>query len=307
MRAHMLRRVTTPVTGLVAALVVLAASTVVTVPETAEAAAKAPTCGPKRYKPDGTLWRCTFADGFTGKKLDRKKWHVVTTKASGYAINKDCYFDSNRNISVRNGTLRLTARKTSKPITCKSPAGSYASSYTAGSLSTVNIFKQARGQFEARIKFPGNTTPGTHSAWWLFPTSRAYGDWPWAGEIDIAEFYSQWSDRVVPQLHYVPQDDAGVASRSNYYCMIKKPSDWHTYRLIWSETTITISYDGKTCLSYTLKPARAQSGALLAAGKPFDKPFTLNLTQGVGLGENAPTASTVFPATMVVDYARAWS
>ncbi|KQY58096.1 hypothetical protein ASD11_00005 [Aeromicrobium sp. Root495] len=307
MLTHALRRTVTTAMAVVASLVVLASSTTVALPDDAVAAAAAPSCGPTRYKPDGSAWRCRFADGFGGRSLDRSRWQPVTTRTSGYAINRDCYFDSPRNIAVNRGTLRLTARRTSKPFTCKSPSGRYRSSYTAASLTTLGRFQQTHGQFEARIRFPGTRGPGTHSAWWLFPTSRAYGGWPWAGEIDIAEFYAQYPDRVVPQLHYVPRVDAGVASRSNYYCMISKPSDWHTYRLVWSPTLLTISYDGRTCLSYTLLPARAESGRSIAAGKPFDKPFTLNLTQGAGLGDNAPTAGTAFPATMVVDYVRAWS
>ncbi|RYJ05877.1 MAG: glycoside hydrolase family 16 protein [Actinomycetales bacterium] len=263
-------------------------------------------CGGVVKKADGTPWTCTFADNFYGTSLNREKWYPMTTVESGYAINGDCYFDSAQNIRVTGGTLKLTARRTSRPLQCKSPTGGWSSSYTAGSLSTVGRFSQAYGRYEIRAKLPTSKVAGAHSAWWLWPERQLFGGWPYAGEIDIAEYYTKYPDRAIPYVHYVRRDAPESPGASNNYCMVTRPTDFHTYTLVWDKTSLTISYDGKTCLRHTISPALGILG-LLKPGEPFNRPFTLVLTQGVGVNQNSPTSRTPFPASMVVDYVRVWS
>lgn len=297
-----LRRAATRFAGAATALLALLTSLVATVAP-AEAV---PGCGTAVKKADGTLWTCTFADNFSGTSLDRTKWYPMTTAESSYAINRDCYFDSAQNVRVTGGNLKLTTRRTSKPITCRSPSGSYASSYTAGSLSTVGRFSQTYGRYEIRARLPASKVAGLHSAWWLWPERQAFGGWPYAGEIDIAEYYSKYPDRSIPYLHYVRRDHPESPGVTSYTCMVKRPTDFHTYTLVWDATSITISYDGKTCLSHTIEPALGVLGPL-QPGEPFNRPFTLVLTQGVGVHQNSPTSRTPVPASMVIDYVRVWS
>ncbi|MEH3034299.1 MAG: glycoside hydrolase family 16 protein [Aeromicrobium erythreum] len=284
------------------------------VKETALEAAKpkpAPTdaCGAGLRKADGSSWRCTFVDDFTGTALNRKVWTPVTTEASGVSHGGDCQVDDPDNIAVSNGSLKLTVRKEAQPFTCKSPQGSFTADVTSTSLSSLTSFAQTYGRFEMRAKMPQTNGAGTHSAWWLWPKDYTYGGWPYSGEIDIAEYYSAYPDRMIPQLHYVPQDDDGVAARSNYQCMIKDPTSYHTYTLEWTKSRIKIMYDGATCVDYTVKTAVSSLGQVLSSGAPFDKPFTLALTQTLGMSNtpNARTASTALPSTMEVDYVKVWS
>lgn len=290
--------------GIMLGLVAMVTTSLVTAPPPADAAVTG--CGAPRYKSNGQAWRCTFADNFNGTSLNRKNWLPVTTDTSGYHIGNDCYVDRGDNIAVRSGALRLTTRRLSKSFDCATPGGSYRSRYTSASLTSLGKFSQTYGRYEIRAKFPTSRGAGTHSAWWLWPSSTRYGGWPYAGEIDIAEYYSRHADRAIPQIHYVPRKDRGVASRSNYYCRIKNPQTFHTYTLIWTAKRLTIQYDGRTCLDYALKPAVDGLGGLLDAGEPFDEPFTLALTQGVGATDNGPSSRTPFPATMSVDYVRVW-
>ncbi|MCK5892367.1 S-layer homology domain-containing protein [Aeromicrobium sp.] len=257
-------------------------------------------CGVRIVKPDGTPWTCTFADDFTGTTLDRSKWLPLETAQSGYSIGNDCYLDSPENIAVGSGTLKLTAR-TVDPMTCQSPIGDYPSEHTAGSVSTWALFSQTYGRFEMRAKMPSVTAPGTHSAFWLYPQHPGtYGAFPYSGEIDIVEYFSSWPDRGIPMLHYGPSENG--AARTNHHCMIADPTQFHAYTAEWSRTGITILYDGQVCLTHTWEEV---AGTPL--GAPFDQPFTLTLTQGVGTVGNLPSSATAFPATMEIDYVRVWS
>jgi beta-glucanase (GH16 family) len=259
-------------------------------------------CGAQTYsKADGSAWVCTFDDEFDGTELDGSKWVAQETASSGYQNGGDCFINSPNNISVSDGALLLTTRKESAPFNCVSPLGDNTTQYTSGMVSTYGRFAQAYGRFEIRAKFPASTLAGLHGALWLWPVNPTkYGGWPLSGEIDIAEHYSQYADRVIPYIHYgSASTDTSV---TNNFCMIDDASSFHTYVAEWTSTTIKIMYDGKTCVEHTISPSAPMTGS-----QPFDQPFIVALTQALGQGTNALTSATPLPATTAVDYVRVWS
>lgn len=253
-------------------------------------------CGVTRIaKLGGGYWTCTFADDFNSRSLDTSKWVAQKTSNSGYHSGPECFVDSGKNVSVSGGLLNLTVKKEPKPFVCTSPYGNYTTQYTSGSVSTWGKFAQAYGRFEIRAKFPAAKVAGLQSALWLWPQESKYGGWPNSGEIDIAEFYSKYPDRAIPYIHYVA--DTLAPTVTNNHCMIANVSAFHTYVAEWTPTSITIKYDGATCLVHPLENSA-----------PFDQPFIIVLTQALGVGENAfDPATTPLPATTQVDYVRAWS
>ena len=126
-----------------------------------------------------------------------------------------------------------------------------------------------------------------------------YGAWPLSGEIDIAEIYSLYNDRAIPFIHYNAADQTTV---TNNYCVIDV-TQWHTYRLDWTPTEITISFDDQPpCVHHMVKDK------LLASPAPFDQPFMLTLTQALGVGANAVDQSQpMTPKTMQVDWVHVWN
>ncbi|MBC7631384.1 glycoside hydrolase family 16 protein [Aeromicrobium sp.] len=300
----MIRQLTWRLALSAVALSVLAVSSLPV--DVASARAAKPTgnqsCGPNIYKQDGQAWRCTFADDFSGSSLDTRKWFVQETANSGFGVGGECFVKSRNNVSVGGGSLRLTARREPNPFTCASPGASYTTQYTSGSVSTYGLFAQAYGRFEIRARFPAAKVAGLQSALWLWPANPSkYGAWPMSGEIDIAEEYSQYSDRVIPYIHYISTDLS--AQHTNTACLINDVSAPHTYVAEWTASTITISYDGVTCLKHTISPA-----APLTGSAPFDQPFIVALTQALGVGNNAfDPSSTPLPATTQVDYVHVWS
>ncbi len=262
---------------------------------TATPAGAAPTCGGTLVKANGSRWVCTFVDNFDGTKLDAGKWIAQQTFTSGYQNGGECYVDSPKNISVSGGVLRLTSRREASSFLCAYPGGGYLTRYTSGMVSTYQRFAQAYGRFEIRARFPAAKVAGLQSALWLWPNDPyKYGAWPASGEIDIAEFYSQYPDRAIPYLHY--NSAPGDRTVTNNYCKINDVSAFHSYVAEWTPTAITIKYDGRTCLSHRLSNG----------GRPFDQPFIIALTQALGQGTNAVTGSTPLPATTAVDYVRVW-
>jgi len=267
----------------------------------AQAATTAPDCGPKINKTFFRAWKCTFADEFNGSTLDPSKWIAQQTATSNFTSGKDCFVDSPDNVSVADGMLNLTVRQEATPFVCTKPGGgSFSTDVTAGSVSTFNRFAQAYGRFEIRAAFPDIKVAGVHSAFWLWPTTITEA-WPGSGEIDVAEYYSRYPDRVIPFLHYAPTKyDANM---TNNNCLVNNPSAFHTYTLEWSNTAIEIKFDGKTCLRNT-----AWSPIGHRKPYPFNSPFMVALTQGLGSTGNEYVAGTTpLPGTMKVDYVRVWS
>lgn len=259
-----------------------------------------PDCGATVTKPDGSAWTCAFADNFDGTQLNSQNWAPTETAKSGYRVGPECYVNSPNNIAVKNGTLLLTARKEAKPFTCASPSGSFTTQYTSGSVTSYGLQSWTYGRFEVRAKFPPATVAGLHSALWMMPQNPIYGPWPYSGEIDIAERYSQYPDLPIPYIHYGNVFDPNVTS---YTCSVDDASQFHDYTLEWTRTTLRIKYDDKTCLTDTWTPTPASASGTA----PFDQPFFMALTQALGVATNAfDPVTTPLPATTAVDYVHVW-
>ncbi len=255
-------------------------------------------CGKTRSKDDGSAWTCTFADDFTGNALDRSKWSPATTEATGLTYG-DCWVDRPQNLEVKGGALRLTTRKESEPVTCTANGSTVTTPYTSASVTTWGHYTMSRGRVEIRAKMPASSGPGVHSALWLFPqTLKYWGDGLGTGEMDIAEFYSQYPDRLIPTVHYA----TSTRDYTNYFCMVDDPTAWHTYALEWDRERIRVEYDGQVCLDHAIRT----SDTSVEQGRPFDQDYTINLTQMLGVDGNKPTSGTTFPATLQVDWVRAW-
>ena len=248
---------------------------------------------------DGT-WRCTFSDDFDGSALDGTKWAVTQTGHTGFRFGGECYVDDPANVSVEDGRLDLTVRSVGEPFTCRSTVDAFRTRYTGAMVTTAKRFDQAYGRFEVRARFLAARTTGLHSAIWLWPRARTYGAWPRSGEIDIAEYYTRYPDRVIPYVHYASgRPDPTV---TNGRCRVNGPDRFHTYTAEWTPDAITIAFDGQVCMTTRWdQPGPQRKPA------PFDRPFHLNLTQALGIGQNAfDPKRTPLPATMQVDHVRVW-
>jgi beta-glucanase (GH16 family) len=240
-------------------------------------------------------WNCTFDDEFNGATLNTGNWLPQVTASSGYVNGATaCYEDNPDTISVSGGYLNLTALQVA-PFTCPDGSSSFTTTSEAGMVSTAGLFDQTYGAFEVSAKLPPSVVEGLQETMWLYPQNLTYGAWPASGEIDFAEFYSEYPGLDVPYIHYSQSStDPNVTS---YGCLINQDS-FNTYGVDWTPSAITVLYNGQPCLV-----DHPTTGS-----EPFDQPFFIALTQALGVGTNAFTPGvTELPATTQVDWVRAWS
>jgi beta-glucanase (GH16 family) len=260
-------------------------------------------------KPGGGSWTCTFDDEFdpsTGDPNTLSSWWVPQVSAtSGYTTgpvgDQVCYVNSPDNIAVSGGALHLTVRQESAPFSC----GGMTTQYTGGMVSTWHTFSQTYGRFEARALLPSATVAGLHEALWLYPQNLTYGAWPASGEIDFSEFYSSNPSSDIPFIHYNYDPSTVNWSTSTNETSTSCPisyGKYNNYAVTWLPGKITITVNGKTCLVDNYIPDDG-----LVSPQPFDQPFFILLTQALGVAPDAFNPSTTpLPATLSVDYVRAW-
>jgi len=259
-------------------------------------------CGPTIYKPDGTPWRCAFDEEFSGSALDTTKWSLLTTAATGLrGSGDDCWLNSPYNVAVDGGTLHIATRKEAQPFACKVLGGStYVTQYSSGGITTSGKFNQAFGRFEFRAKFPAGAFPGIQTSLWMHPAKLRYGPWPASGEIDVAEYYSVNPDRVVPYVHYFPKGADPVVT--NNRCLVPSPWQFHTYAAEWTYGRIVISVDGRVCLDHHI-----DAKAPLDGTQPFDQPFSIHISQGLGSRQNKLSPNLPLPLVTQVDWVHVWA
>jgi beta-glucanase (GH16 family) len=279
-----------------AAVLAVALNAVVASTLAAEPASGVPSadaCGPQTLKADGTAWRCTFVDNFSGTTLDRSKWQPQTSFASGSLLMRACYLDDPSTVSVAGGNLVLAVRRVLAPASCGFLT---TTNYVAGMVSTYHLFSQQYGRFQARMFTTATSFPGLHEAFWLWPDDRvpSTAAWPAAGEIDVSETYSIYPDLSIPFLHYSADAGGPQPGVNTAWDCAAPRGQWNTYTLEWGPERIEILVNGKSCLVNT------------SADPAFQKPYIVLLTAALGDDANGFDGRAPIPATTLVDYVKVW-
>ena len=246
---------------------------------------------------DNNRWELVWSDEFNGTSLDLTKWAYET----GSAYNNEAQYYTKNNVSVSNGTLKITAKKENK--------NGY--EYTSGRIETITeageaLFSTKYGKIEARIKLPAGT--GLWPAFWMQPVERKYGTWPLSGEIDIMEARGRILNEANAALHYGELAPLNQHVGGKYtFPSGTDITDYHIYAVEWREKEIIWSIDGVEYFStsdwYTKK-----DGVVAEYPAPFNQEFylILNLAVGGDYDNLKLPADSEIPATMEVDYVRVY-
>ncbi len=237
-------------------------------------------------------YRMVFNDDFNGSSIDGSRWSSRYRWGPWWTINGESQFyvdtlsepDFGHNpFSFDGNNLIITASPT--PDDLRSRANN--KPYLSGVLTTYNKFRMRYGYVEMRARMPRGR--GLWPAFWLLHQN----DHENRPEIDVVEMLGHQTATTYQTYHHytggsLQSTPSYQASGSDY------ANDFHTYGMRWEPGRIIWYVDGQETNRYENDNVASEDMYLL-----------VNLAVGGWAGQ--PDGSTSFPASMTIDYIRAWT
>ena len=215
----------------------------------------------------------TDSNGSTLESNGELQWYINENYAPTAGMNP---------WAVNSGVLSITAEEAAANL--QPLIDGY--DYTSGMLNSWHSFTQTYGYFEISAKLPAGQ--GLWPAFWLLQED---GDWP--PEIDIFEVLGDDPGRLYTTVH---TDEWGEHTFDSYATDVADMSaSFHRYGVNWQADFITFYFDGVQVFK-------------VSTPSDLHEPMYLivNLAVG-GYWPGDPDETTVFPATLEVDYIRVYS
>ena len=229
-----------------------------------------------RWNGRSGTWRTTFGDG-THEGLDRRS--LPTNGELQLYVDQDISGPGGSlgldPFTTRNGILEIRASRAAPAI--RPWIRDYP--YISGIITTQPSFSQIYGYFEMRAKLPRGK--GLWPAFWLLPL-----DLSWPPEIDVVESIGDPS-QVYFASHSTVRDSQGLEARIS-------PDDFHVFAVSWDPRELIWFVDDREVGRQTT-----------ARDMHVPMYMLVNLAVG-GNWPGSPDHTTEFPATLAVDYVRAY-
>ncbi len=239
--------------------------------------------------PVGLIW----SEEFDGNSLNDSTWYPELG-ATGWGNQElQNYTNSNDNIVVSDGKLKIIARKVG--------TGQGVGDYTSARLLSFESFKY--GRIEARAKVPDYKGPGLWPAIWMLGDGIRNGEsWPFSGEIDIMEYVSKNPNTYFSTIHsQTNHHSIGTQIESGDIPLNNIEEDFNIYGLIWKEDQLQFYLNDPSNITLTIdRPENPTE-----ENWPFSKPhfFLVNMAIGGTFG-GFDVDDANFPATFEIDYIR---
>lgn len=229
-------------------------------------------------------YELVWSDEFNGNYLDTNTWNYeIGTGSWGWGNNEQQYY-TDRNIKVSNGTMKITAKR-------EDYGGM---KYTSSRITTKNKKNFKYGKIEARIKMP--KFKGVWPAFWMLGANQDSVGWPKCGEIDIVEAIND-ENLVYGTLHWF-HDPGNNNADSGSSVAVANRTEYHVYGVEWTADKLRWYVDGKV-----YRTMDVSNDSFSEVRKEYFVIF--NMAIG-GQWPGYDIDETAFPATMEVDWVRAY-
>jgi beta-glucanase (GH16 family) len=247
------------------------------------------------------VWSDEF-DAAAGAGIDTSKWRPDTADGCQVGIcgwgnqEKQFYASGPDNLAQDGrGHLILVARVAPAGLTCYYGA----CRYTSAKITTRGKFHASPGLVEARIRLPMGQ--GLWPAFWMLGASYPATSWPNCGELDIMENHGSQPATISSAIHGPGYSGQTPFAHATSLQGRDFSSDFHRFSVAWDSTLVRFFVDD------TLHYSVARAAVEHRGSWVFDQPFfvILNLAVG-GTFDGDPQSDAILPATMLVDYVRAY-
>lgn len=231
-------------------------------------------------------WKTNFAFGAQNSDAPRH-WETRTLRPNNEQQHYASPLREPAAFKWSKGMLTIAAR----PAHAGDKALQHGLSYVSGLITSEKAFDQKYGYFEARVRMP--VGQGLWPAFWLRPRFQVYTDTSMPqlpAEVDIFENLGK-RDEVYVTVHYGTRDDKQHDSKR----LTVAPVDaFHTYGALITAREIVWYVDEREVRRLP--------------NRDFHRPayMLLNLAVG-GDWPGPPDTSTRFPASMTIDWVRAYA
>jgi beta-glucanase (GH16 family) len=235
------------------------------------------------------VWSDEF-DGAAGTEPDNTKWSFDIGRGNNGWGNAELQYYTSRTSNIqKDGTGKLV-------ITARSESFGGAG-FTSARIKTKDLYAQAYGRFEARIKT--TTGPGLWPAFWMLGSNIDAVPWPQCGEIDIMEQRGQQPSITYGSVHGPGYSGGSAITKPYALTNGRFDTDYHVYAIEWGVDYIDYFVDNFLYSRITNKDVTGEW--------VFDHPFYLILNVAVGGNfVGFPTSGTPFPQSMYVDYVKVY-
>lgn len=261
---------------------------------------------------DGT-YALVFDEEFNGSAVDSTKWFVFTGTNSSLSPNTT--FTSGAN-TVSGGFLRMAGT---------APSGYATPPYNGGLLytgtSSGNFHFGPTSYIEARIKFPttGGVSGTQGQGWWGgfwgngYYTGGANSDPP---EIDFPEMHAAYPTSIWPLTVFqypgstvyegIPLSPYNASGDGfPVFTGSDLGGGFHVYGMLWTSSAVTFYHDGSE-VGTMVNGALDYNGATISIPTANIAVILQSSIDNHG-APDAPSASSVYPQTMIVDYVHVYT
>lgn len=218
--------------------------------------------GHVRFRNSGHEWATWYPDWPRFNSQSPGGNHTNTSQGAAYQTS---------GVSVSGGSLRLS---------CIQQSSIPGLPYTAGMVTTKDIYEPEYGRFDARLRIVGTRNSRHWPAWWM--SSSAFNTWP--PEIDTWELFGTASEYLTNV--YRPSGGGSTIEHEAFTDF----ATYHVYSVEWSPSGVTFYRDGVQTFTTTT-----------VAG-----PMYLILNNGAEWPEGGAAPTGTMPV-LEVDYIRAWA
>ncbi|XP_055327169.1 platelet-derived growth factor receptor alpha-like [Paramacrobiotus metropolitanus] len=232
-----------------------------------------------------------FRDDFDGDTVDLRKWYVSDTPSN---VDGELQYFLPNNVMVSNGTMTITAKYIGQDRNSTPVDAFFANrNYTSGMIYTMNKFYFKYGEVEWRAKVAKGKS--ILSVIFLFspmctPVSKSCkGYWP--PSVTVVGALGE-HPRMIEMKSYYMDGQKPSLIKSNYTSTEDFSLDYHTYKLIWTETYLGWYIDGHEV--YSIAEVKQIPSVVLG--------LVMKLGVGGAFAVNRHPDNSIFPVHYMIDY-----
>ena len=235
-----------------------------------------------------------WSDEFEGTSISGDNW-TFETGGNGWGNNELQNYQAAGNTEISDGILKITAKRNND--------NTIEGAFTSARLNSKKSFKF--GRMEIRAKLPEHKGNGTWPALWMLGSNIQTVGWPECGEIDIMEYVSFKPNKTHFSLHSTANNHTNRTEITSGAVDLETiEEEFHNFGLLWSNKYIKFYVDDVENIQFTFRRPTTYT----VDSWPFSNEFyfLMNIAVGGNWGGLEGVDTSIFPATMEVDYIRVY-